>query len=135
MIDRSAFKVSFLGQINHDSCLWRHQSKLQKGLSKTCRESFLENGFIFSFFELKFVKLMHEGMLALHRTFKIIHQKSGNWPWAEILAWKFDRKWMRESFQFFSQKILYMILDVGFPFLFCLLCQGSRDRTIIKIFL
>ena len=135
MIDRSAFKVSFFGKVNHDSCLWRHQAKLQKGSSKTYRERKLENGYSFSFFKFKFIKLMHEGMLALHRLFKNIQQKSGNWPWAEILAWKINRKWIRESFQFFSQKILYIILDVGFPFLSCLSYQGSRDRTITKIFL
>ena len=39
------------------------------------------------------------------------------------------------KFHLFSQMNLYIIVNVDNPFLYCLSYQGSRDRTITKIFL
>ena len=44
MVGRTAFKVEVFGQLNHDSCLWRHQWAGQREPRKNFRTVPLQNG-------------------------------------------------------------------------------------------
>ena len=121
--DRIASELYFFGHFDHDSYLWRHQTKLQMHRLKTSYMDSPKTGSFYLVLEFKSDVLVQKSMLVWYVSFKKTTRRSGNLPDVQILLHGFNRKCSGESDHFFSRMNHFIIQNVDVPFLFCLSYQ------------